>query len=194
MKVKLRNPDRDVEVRGGRRVRDVLSDLRIDPDSVLVIRERDLLTRDEVGEDDRLEVRAFLRKIDYVVEQRPLVAGNTQLRYKRAMNELESSLPGTTAQFFLGFLDRGAALFEGEDDAELRPCESCGQPTTGRFCAFCRARGQILRRPLDVRSAPPATETSEPRPAEPDGDDDLGVARELSDEVLPAEIYGGSPR
>jgi sulfur carrier protein len=61
MKVKLRNPDRDVEVRGGRRVRDVLSDMRIDPDSVLVIRERELLTRDErVGEDDRLEIRPVI--------------------------------------------------------------------------------------------------------------------------------------
>jgi hypothetical protein len=35
---------------------------------------------------------------------------------------------------------------------------------------------------------------SEPRPAEPNIDDDRGVARELSDEVLPAEIYGGTPR
>jgi sulfur carrier protein ThiS len=61
MKVKLRNPDRDVEVRGGRRVRDVLSDLRLDPDSVLVIRERELLTRDErVGDDDRLEIRPVI--------------------------------------------------------------------------------------------------------------------------------------
>ena len=25
-----------------------------------------------------------------------------------------------------------------------RACERCGQPTTGRFCAFCRARAQIL--------------------------------------------------
>ena len=135
---------------------------------------------------------AFLREIDYVVEECPLVAGNTQLRYKRAMNELESSSPGTKAQFFLGFLDRGAALFEGEDDAELRPCESCGQPTTGRFCAFCRGRGQILRRPLDVRSA--LRRRGRPSRGAAAGDDDRGVARELSDEVLPAEIYGGSPR
>jgi hypothetical protein len=45
-----------------------------------------------------------------------------------------------------------------------------------------------------VRSAaPPASATSEATPAEPD-DDDRGVARELSDEVLPTEIYGGSLR
>jgi sulfur carrier protein ThiS len=61
MKVKLRNPDREVDVRGGRRVRDVLSDLRIDPDTVLVIRERELLTRDDrVGEDDRVEIRPVI--------------------------------------------------------------------------------------------------------------------------------------
>jgi sulfur carrier protein len=61
MKVKLRNPDRDVEVRGGRRLSEVLSDLRIDPDTVLVIRERELLTRDDrVGHEDRLEIRPVI--------------------------------------------------------------------------------------------------------------------------------------
>jgi hypothetical protein len=37
---------------------------------------------------------AFLRGIDYVVEECPLVGGNTQLRYKDAMNHLESTRPG----------------------------------------------------------------------------------------------------
>ena len=61
MKVKLRNPDREVDVLGARRVRDVLSELDIDPDTVLVIRERELLTRDdEVGDADRLEVRPVI--------------------------------------------------------------------------------------------------------------------------------------
>ena len=55
---------------------------------------------------------AFLQGIDYVVEECPLVSGNTQLRYKEALNALESSSPGTKAQFFLGYLDRGAALFQ----------------------------------------------------------------------------------
>jgi uncharacterized protein (TIGR00269 family) len=133
---------------------------------------------------------AFLRGIDYVVEECPLVAGNTQLRYKRAMNELEASSPGTKAQFFLGFLDRGVPLLDGEDDVELGPCGSCGQLTTARFCAFCRARAQVLRRPLARRGAPPPA-WSGTEPATPN-DDDLSVARELSDEVLPAEIYGAS--
>lgn len=117
---------------------------------------------------------AFLRGIDYVVEECPLVAGNTQLRYKEAMNAIEAGSPGTKTQFFLGYLDRGRSLFQSEDDAALAPCERCGQPTTGRFCAFCRARAQIL----GERLAAPA--------------DDAEVAAELSDEVLPVEIYGGA--
>jgi tRNA-5-methyluridine54 2-sulfurtransferase len=120
---------------------------------------------------------AFLRGIDYVVEECPLVGGNTQLRYKEAMNQLESTSPGTKAQFFLGYLERGAPLFEAQDAAELRPCEACGEPTTGRFCAFCRARAQILGQRIED-----AGEL-----------DDRRVAEALSEEVLPAEIYGSSP-
>lgn len=61
MKVKLRNPDREVEVLGDRKVREVLSELGIDPDTVLVIRERELLTReDRVLGDDVLEIRPVI--------------------------------------------------------------------------------------------------------------------------------------
>jgi uncharacterized protein (TIGR00269 family) len=123
---------------------------------------------------------AFLRGIDYVVEECPLVAGNTQLRYKEAMNQLEASSPGTKAQFFLTYLDRAAPLFAAQDDAELHPCASCGQPTTGRFCAFCRARAQILGRRLGE-----ATREETP---------DRELAAELSEEVLPAELYGAASR
>jgi uncharacterized protein (TIGR00269 family) len=121
---------------------------------------------------------AFLRGIDYVVEECPLVAGNTQLRYKEAMNTIEATSPGTKAQFLFGYLDRGMPLFAGGDDVALVPCGSCGQPTTGRFCAFCRARAQVLGERLGG--------------ADREGNDDREVARSLSDEVLPAEIYGGA--
>ena len=61
MKVKLRNPDREVEVAGDRKVREVLTELAIDPDTVLVIRERELLTRDDrVAADDVLEIRPVI--------------------------------------------------------------------------------------------------------------------------------------
>jgi uncharacterized protein (TIGR00269 family) len=119
---------------------------------------------------------AFLRGIDYVVEECPLVAGNTQLRYKEAMNAIEARSPGTKAQFFLGYLDRGRSSFGPTTRPELGTCERCGQPTTATYCAFCRARAQILGERL---GAPPM------EPAE--------TVAELADEVLPVELYGEVP-
>jgi tRNA-5-methyluridine54 2-sulfurtransferase len=119
---------------------------------------------------------AFLRGIDYVVEECPLVAGNTQLRYKEAMNAIETRSPGTKAQFFLGYLDRGMPIFRtAEDRVALVACGNCGQPTTGTFCAFCRARAQILGERLEPPLAP---------------DSPRELARDLADEVLPQELYG----
>jgi sulfur carrier protein len=61
VKVRLRNPDREVEVAGERKVHDVLGELGINPDTVLVIRERELLTReDRVSEADEIEVRPVI--------------------------------------------------------------------------------------------------------------------------------------
>ena len=58
-------------------------------------------------------------------------------------------------------------------------CERCGQPTTGRFCAFCRARAQILGERLGhLRMIGRWS--------------DRDVVVELADEVMPAEIYGGA--
>jgi uncharacterized protein (TIGR00269 family) len=117
---------------------------------------------------------AFLRRIDYIVEECPLVAGNTQLRYKEAMDAIEARSPGTKAQFFLGYLDRGMPIFRtAGDSVRLVACARCGQPTTGRFCAFCRARAQILGERLSEPGSPPEQ-----------------VVAELSEEVLPEELYG----
>ena len=61
MKVRLRNPDRVVEVTGPRTVLDLLRELEVVPESVLVIRDATLLTRDEsVNDEDEIEVRPVL--------------------------------------------------------------------------------------------------------------------------------------
>jgi sulfur carrier protein len=61
MKVKLRNPDRVVEISGPATVVDLLRELSIVPETVLVIRDATLLTRDErLGDTDELEVRPVL--------------------------------------------------------------------------------------------------------------------------------------
>ena len=61
MRVRLRNPDRELEVAGSRTARDVLSELGIDPDTVLVIRAGTLVTREGRLEDgDEIEVRPVI--------------------------------------------------------------------------------------------------------------------------------------
>lgn len=58
MKVILRNPRREVEVPGRRRVKELLKELEILPDTVLVIRGDQLLTADQVVEEgDEIEIR-----------------------------------------------------------------------------------------------------------------------------------------
>jgi sulfur carrier protein ThiS len=61
VKVRLRNPDRELELTGPRAVRDVLSELGINPDTVLVIRDRSLVTRDDrVQDTDEIEIRPVI--------------------------------------------------------------------------------------------------------------------------------------
>lgn len=61
MIVKLRNPDREITVSGSRRVRELLVEVGLHPDAVLVIRGRELLTREDTVEDaDTVEVRPVI--------------------------------------------------------------------------------------------------------------------------------------
>ena len=61
MKVMLRNPRREVEVAGNRRVKDVLRELEILPETVLVIRGDELITADQVVSDtETIELRPVM--------------------------------------------------------------------------------------------------------------------------------------
>ena len=61
MKVIFRNPSREVEIPGRRRVKELLRDLGVLPDTVLVIRVKELLTGDAVvSDEDVIEVRPVI--------------------------------------------------------------------------------------------------------------------------------------
>jgi uncharacterized protein (TIGR00269 family) len=115
--------------------------------------------------------------IDYVVEECPLVAGNTGTANKDVLAELERHAPGTAAQFLYGFLEKQAHKFDdgragaspGDEDApDLRVCTTCGMPTTNDVCAFCRQRDRILERLGRDRASLPlvAPTTEEDREAQ----------------------------
>jgi uncharacterized protein (TIGR00269 family) len=83
-------------------------------------------------------VYAFMRGIDYVVEECPNAEGATQLLYKDALNRLEAASPGTKHAFVKEFVRTAQALFVTADARE-RPgeCQSCGMPAYGALCSFC---------------------------------------------------------
>jgi tRNA-5-methyluridine54 2-sulfurtransferase len=101
-----------------------------------------------------------VRGIDYIVEECPMAVGNKHLGYKEALNAMETASPGAKHDFYFGFLARASARFRPEaeaDQEELRPCETCGAPTTAGRCAFCR----LVERAGGALPAPPA-ESGEP--------------------------------
>jgi sulfur carrier protein len=71
MRVVLRNPRREVEVSGNRRVKDVLRELDILPETVLVIRGDELVTADQVVSDGD------------TIELRPVMSGGSASRRRR---------------------------------------------------------------------------------------------------------------
>ena len=97
---------------------------------------------------------ALLKGIDYVVEECPMVEGNTQHRYKDAITRLEETSPGTKQQFLFGFYKKGAAHFSAEPDGgEVVPCASCGAPTvrwgeSEAVCSFCKTKARANARKL----------------------------------------------
>jgi sulfur carrier protein len=61
MKVLLNHPVREVDVKGPRRVKDLLKELSLLPETVLVVRGDDLVTEDDMlRDDDRVEIRPVM--------------------------------------------------------------------------------------------------------------------------------------
>jgi tRNA-5-methyluridine54 2-sulfurtransferase len=96
---------------------------------------------------------ALLKGIDYIIEECPMVEGNTQHRYKEALTLLEESSPGTKQQFYFGFLDKAASRFSGtEEGVQVIACQRCGAPTVAWdndeqvLCSFCKTKALAHRR------------------------------------------------
>ncbi len=101
---------------------------------------------------------SLANRIAYVREECPYAAGATTLYYKGILNQLEHHSPGTKRRFLDGFL-RVRELFAQAQDLRLTPCRSCGQPTSGNLCAYCRLVEQVRQK---VRAAAPLGDPSSP--------------------------------
>lgn len=107
---------------------------------------------------------AIIRGIDYIVEECPNSVGAKSLLYKEALNLLEQASPGTKQSLYWGFLERGRSRVHAEDDATVRECLHCGQPTTSEVCAFCRMTERAAER-MRVRRIGSASVLATPAPA-----------------------------
>jgi len=88
---------------------------------------------------------AFLRRIEYIVEECPFAAGATSIAHKEVLNRMEDASPGAKHNFLFGFLDKARAAFERLEDVTLLECVRCGQVTTSTVCAFCKLADQVKR-------------------------------------------------
>ncbi len=88
---------------------------------------------------------AFLRGIDYIVEECPFAKGATSIAHKELLNRLEEASPGSKHNFLFGFLEKARPAFERIESVVLQECSSCGQVTTGAVCAFCKLADQVKR-------------------------------------------------
>lgn len=103
---------------------------------------------------------ALIRGIDYIVEECPMVEGNTQHRYKEALTMLEEASPGTKHRMYFGFLKNAAERFaEDRGSADLIACAGCGAPTVASgahaseatMCSFCKTKALAHSRRTGTR-------------------------------------------
>lgn len=82
----------------------------------------------------------FLAGIDYGYAPCPYSSKASFPIYKNLLSDLEEIQPGRKIQFYDGFLKRGRPGFSGRGQAEVKPCVSCGYPTSTEKCGVCRLR------------------------------------------------------
>src|SRR6059036_1716534 len=94
-------------------------------------------------------VYAFMRGLDYIVDECPNAAGASQLLYKDVLNRLEAASPGTKLAFVKEFLRTAQPAFARVERDAPNQCEGCGMPAYGSLCAFCR-----LVREVQAKASP----------------------------------------
>ena len=97
---------------------------------------------------------AFLRRIDYIVEECPFARGATSIAHKEILNRMEEASPGAKHNFLFGFLEKARPAFERAEGVVLVECARCGQVTTGTVCAFCKLSDQVKRAAGSGAAAP----------------------------------------
>lgn len=86
-------------------------------------------------------IYAFFKKIDYVDISCPFSRGATFAYYKRHINAIEYSSPGTKIDFYQGFLKNLRPVLKENQEEKKNKCKICGYPTFLDVCGVCRLKG-----------------------------------------------------
>ncbi|MCX7796374.1 MAG: tRNA 2-thiocytidine biosynthesis TtcA family protein, partial [bacterium] len=104
--------------------------------------------------DEETTMYCDIKVIDYIKERCPLSKKAQSLVYKKLLNQLEVSSPGSKAQFYFGFIENGRKYFvERQEQLSISSCKICGQPTTEEICGFCRQIRKVGLDPLLMKNA-----------------------------------------
>jgi len=86
---------------------------------------------------------AIISGIDYIYEECPYAKGAKTILYKGFLGKLEETSPGTKLMFVKGYLKeltemKGLNQRNGEASGEMQYCATCGYPSGGGECGYCR--------------------------------------------------------
>lgn len=57
---------------------------------------------------------------------------------RRILNESEERYPGTKFKIMKGFMEMEPMIRKGCPETKLAPCRTCGEPSSGNVCMYCR--------------------------------------------------------
>lgn len=86
---------------------------------------------------------AFMEEIEHHYSPCPYSTGASFTFYKHLWHQLEEEMPGRKMAFYLDFLSKGRPAFaqlEAQQGVDLKPCSTCGYPTSAGECGVCRIR------------------------------------------------------
>ena len=86
-------------------------------------------------------VYAFFKGLDFVDIECPYSKGATFTMYKKHLNQIEFSSPGTKIDFYQGFLKNLKPILEKGEEKVKNRCKICGYPTFSDVCSVCRLKG-----------------------------------------------------
>ena len=84
---------------------------------------------------------AFFKNLDFVDIACPFSKGATFTVYKKHLNQIEFSSPGTKIDFYQGFIKKLQPIMDNDRNSKKNTCRICGYPTFSDICGVCRLKG-----------------------------------------------------